>query len=88
MTSTDIIGYAAAFLTTTSFLPQAWQTLRTRDVSGLSFGMYAGFTAGEVLWLAYGLAIRDVPLIVANAVTLALSASILAVKCRAGRHGH
>ena len=44
------IGYAAAVLTTCSFVPQAVLTLRTRDVSGISSGMYASFTLGVALW--------------------------------------
>jgi MtN3 and saliva related transmembrane protein len=52
---TDLIGYAAAFLTTVSFVPQVWLTLRTRDVSGVSLGMYSLFTLGIALWLIYGL---------------------------------
>ena len=42
---TDLIGYMAACLTTFSFVPQAWLTFRTKDVSGLSVGMYSVFTA-------------------------------------------
>ena len=33
MTFVDALGYAAACLTTFSFVPQAWHTFRTRDVS-------------------------------------------------------
>jgi MtN3 and saliva related transmembrane protein len=74
------LGYAAAALTTAAFVPQAWLTLRTRDVRGISLGMYLCFTVGVALWLAYGLALGQWPIVVANAVTLALAASILAVK--------
>ncbi len=80
MPLSDWIGYAAAALTTVSFVPQAWLTWRTRDVSGISLGMYASFTAGVALWLAYGVVLGEWPIIVANAVTLALASSILAVK--------
>ena len=45
------IGYLAAMLTTASFVPQAWLTFRSRDVSGISLGMYSAFTAGVALWL-------------------------------------
>ncbi len=79
------LGYAAAALTTAAFVPQAWLTLRTRDVRGISLGMYLCFTVGVALWLAYGLALGQWPIIVANAVTLALAASILAVKIDVGR---
>ena len=80
MTPTDLLGYCAAALTTLSFLPQALLTLRTRDVAGISLGMYGAFTLGVALWLAYGLALGEWPIVAANAVTLALSATILAVK--------
>jgi len=78
----DWIGYLAASLTTLAFLPQALHTFRTRDVSGISLGMYALFTAGVALWLVYGLLLRAWPIIVANAVTLALALTILAMKLR------
>ncbi len=76
----DLIGYIAASLTTLSFLPQAVHTFRTRDVSGISLGMYALFTVGVALWLVYGLLLGAWPLIVANAVTLALALAILVMK--------
>ena len=79
---TEALGYAAAVLTTGSFLPQAWLTLRTRDVSGISAGMYAAFTLGVALWLAWGVLLLQWPVIVANTVTLALSGTILAIKLR------
>ncbi len=78
----DLIGYIAASLTTLSFLPQAVHTFRTRDVSGISLGMYALFTVGVALWLVYGLLLAAWPLIVANAVTLALALAILVMKLR------
>jgi MtN3 and saliva related transmembrane protein len=81
-TLTDWIGYAAAALTTSSFVPQALLTLRTRDVSGISLGMYSAFTLGVALWLLYGLRLGQWPVVVANALTLVLAAIILVVKIR------
>ena len=80
MNHQDTLGYLAAALTTGSFVPQALHTLRTRDVSGISLAMYGTFTAGVALWLAYGLAWGEWPSVVANAVTLALAATILVAK--------
>ena len=76
------VGYLAAFLTTCSFVPQAWLTFRSRDVRGISLGMYSVFATGVALWLAYGLLLRAWPLVVANGVTLALAVAILAMKLR------
>jgi MtN3 and saliva related transmembrane protein len=81
----EIIGYCAAFLTTIAFLPQALQSWRTRDLSGISVGMYSLFTVGVGLWLIYGLIIEKWPLIVANALTFALALSILVLKLRDGK---
>ena len=82
MLLSDAIGYVAAFLTTASFVPQAWLTFRTRDVSGISLGMYSVFAVGVALWLAYGLVLGAWPIVVANAITLALALSILVMKLR------
>lgn len=76
----ETIGYCAAFLTTLAFLPQAIQSWRTRDLSGVSLGMYSLFTAGVALWLIYGLIIEKWPLILANTLTFALAMSILLLK--------
>jgi len=80
--NTDLLGYAAAALTTCSFVPQAVLTLRTRDTRGISLGMYSAFTLGVALWLVYGWLLGEWPIIVANTVTLALAATILVTKIR------
>ncbi len=80
----DLIGSAAAVLTTASFIPQAWHSFKTRDVSGISLGMYSVFTVGVALWLVYGILLLAWPLIIANSITLALAATILGMKLRFG----
>lgn len=80
----DVIGYCAAALTTLSFVPQAWLTFRTRDVRGVSLGMYSAFTLGIALWLLYGLLVGAWPIVAANAITLALATTILCMKLRYG----
>jgi MtN3 and saliva related transmembrane protein len=77
-------GYAAAVLTSGSFIPQAVMTIRTRDTRGISRDMYAMFTVGVALWLGYGIAIGSWPMIAANTVTLALAVTILVLKIRFG----
>lgn len=80
MNLTDLLGYCAATLTTLSFLPQALLTLRTRNVAGISLGMYGAFTLGVALWLAYGLVLAQWPIVIANALTLVLASVILVMK--------
>jgi MtN3 and saliva related transmembrane protein len=81
----DIVGSLAAILTTISFLPQAWHSFKTRDVSGVSLGMYSVFTVGVALWLVYGLLLRAWPIVVANVITLGLAMAILGMKVVFGR---
>ena len=78
----DLIGYCAAVLTTASFVPQAWHTFRTRDVRGISLGMYSAFTAGVACWLLYVLLLGAWPVVIANLITLGLAAAILVMKLR------
>jgi len=80
MSTTEILGYCAAFLTTASFLPQAILTLKTRNTSSLSLSMYSLFTVGVLFWLIYGIQKTDYAIIFANSITLFLSAIILSFK--------
>ena len=80
MSLTELFGYSAAVLTTISFVPQAWHTFKTRDVRGISLGMYGVFTAGVACWLIYGLSLGAWPIVIANVVTLVLAGGILAMK--------
>lgn len=80
----ELLGFAGAVLTTASFIPQAVMTIRTRETHGISRGMYIIFTTGVAFWLAYGIAIHSLPMILANTVTLGLAGTILGLKLRYG----
>ena len=69
-------------MTTGAFIPQVVKTIRTKDTSGISLGMYTMQLAGVVLWLCYGLSIHDGALIMANGVTSVLSSIILGYKLK------
>ncbi|MGN6180488.1 MAG: SemiSWEET family sugar transporter [Mucilaginibacter sp.] len=78
----NAIGLVAAFGTTISFLPQAIKTIRTKDTSAISLPMYVLFTAGTVLWLAYGILDNAPPVVIGNFVTLVFASIILAFKIK------
>ncbi len=75
-----MIGVAAGTLTTIAFLPQVIKTWRTRSAKGLSLGMFSIFCTGVALWLVYGFLMNDVPIILANLVTLVLAITLLVFK--------
>jgi len=78
----DLIGYAAATLTTLAFIPQTLHSWRSRDLSGVSLSMYSLFTLGVALWLTYGVVLEIWPIIIANAITLGLAGTVLFLKVR------
>jgi MtN3 and saliva related transmembrane protein len=79
---TTAIGFLAAMGTTLSFLPQALKIIKTKDTKSISLSMYILFVSGVFLWLIYGVLRQDVPVIIANAVTLILASLILYFKIK------
>jgi len=79
-----IIGLIAATCTTCSFLPQVIKILQSKRTNDVSLLMYAILTTGLFLWLIYGLILKDIPLIVANSVSLTLSLCVLVLKIKHG----
>lgn len=84
MDLTMAIGLVAGVLTTLAFMPQLRKTWKSKSVKDMSLVMLISFTTGVFLWLIYGVLIQATPIILANVVTLALAAAILALKIRYG----
>lgn len=82
MNLTALIGFVAGTLTTLSFVPQVYKAWHSKRCEDLSWGMIITFSAGVALWLAYGLLLWAAPIIIANAVTLALLIMIAILKVR------
>jgi MtN3 and saliva related transmembrane protein len=80
MDLTSLIGAGAAVFSTTSFAPQAWKIIKTRDTEAISARMYALTVAGFGLWSLYGFLRSDWTLDIPNVICLGLSAFILAMK--------
>ena len=77
MEKVDIFGFIAAILTTSAFLPQVIKTIREKNTKSLSLPMYLILTSGLLLWLTYGILIKDWALIIANSITGVLALIIL-----------
>lgn len=77
-----MIGSIAAILTTFAFLPQVVRVVKTKDTESIALGMYVMQVIGIALWLAQGLHIGDLPLILANSVSFLLSGIILIYKLK------
>jgi MtN3 and saliva related transmembrane protein len=86
MDAATLVGAAATLCSTTSFVPQAWKVIRTRDTSSISKKMYVITVIGFSLWFAYGLLLEQWPLIVTNGICLLLSSFILTMKVLPKHH--
>ncbi len=78
------VGLLAAFCSTAAFLPQVIKTWRTRSTKDISLVMFTVLIIGILLWLTYGIIIRDIPLIIANTITLVFAGTILFFKLKHG----
>jgi len=71
-------------LTTLCWVPQAIKIIRERETRAISLSGTTLCVLGVLLWLVYGLAIVDGPLIGSSIVTFAITAVILVLKIRHG----
>lgn len=81
----EIIGYVAAAFTTICYIPQVWHTYKTKDVTGISLGMYLALAVGVGLWLVYSIILMLVPMILCNAFCWAMIVAMIFMKLRYSR---
>ena len=82
MNTVQLLGLLAGSLTTAAFFPQVITTWKSRSAKDLSLGMFSLFCVGVLLWLVYGIIVRDIPVIAANMLTLMLASTLLFFKLR------
>ena len=82
MDPVTVIGLIAAACTTFAYVPQAVKNIKTKDTKSLSLIMYVIMTVGIVLWLYYGVLKNDLPIIIANTITLLFAGIILILKIK------
>lgn len=73
----EILGYACGACTTIAFLPQTIKSIRTRNVSGLSWLTYTIYCIGCALWMLYGIYLNSFQMVLFNGITLLLNGIIL-----------
>jgi MtN3 and saliva related transmembrane protein len=76
----ELLGYTAAVLTTISFVPQVILVYKTKDTDSISLSMFLIFSIGTFAWGLYGLLLKQLPILLANGITLVLALYILHMK--------
>tara|TARA_E500000178_G_scaffold319057_1_gene340989 strand:- start:278 stop:535 length:258 start_codon:yes stop_codon:yes gene_type:complete len=77
MLNPEYIGFVAAILTTSAFLPQALKVWKSKTADGLSLTMYLVMGTGTLCWLIYGLLIHSPSVIVANSISFSIISFII-----------
>ncbi|KYC52394.1 MAG: MtN3/saliva family protein [Candidatus Methanofastidiosum methylothiophilum] len=77
-----LIGLVAAFLTTASSIPQVIKTIKLKETRDISFWMWSLLSAGIFLWLIYGISKNDLPIILANGISMFLVLTVLSLKIK------
>lgn len=85
MSNATALGYVAGFLTTLAFLPQVIKAWRSQSTEDLSWVMLTSFSCGVSLWVVYGIMLDEPPIILFNAITLALTLVLATIKFRHDR---
>ena len=80
LNSSEVFGFASATLSTIAFLPQVVKTWKTRSAKDVSYALLLTFSTGCLCWVIYGYQVEAKPVMIANAFTLALNLTILAMK--------
>jgi MtN3 and saliva related transmembrane protein len=75
-------GFIAGTLSTLSFIPQLVKIIRSRSTTDISLIAFTLLGAGVAFWIGYGIFINSVPVMLFNAITLALVVTIISLKVR------
>ena len=76
----EIIGFIAAILTISAYVPQVYKIWKTKNSESVSLSMYLVMFLGISLWLVYGINVKSASIIVANTITLVIILMILYFK--------
>ena len=79
-----MIGFAAGFFTTVSFVPQITKIWKSKSAEDVSKKMFLAVAFGVSLWLVYGMLLQQWPIIIWNSISLVLASTILFLKYKFG----
>lgn len=82
MPNIEILGFIAAVLTTSAFVPQVYKAWKHKSTKDISLTMYLTFLLGIILWFIYGISINSLSVAVANGVTIVLAIAIIFAKIK------
>lgn len=82
MDSATILGYTASAVTVFTFLPQVIKTWKEKSAKNVSLMMFVIAIANEILWIAYGVMINNMVIIVTNVIMMCMASIMIYLKFR------
>jgi MtN3 and saliva related transmembrane protein len=83
MDAVQIVGFSAAALITAANIPQAFKVIKTKSTKGISSWSYGILFAANLLWVAYGIMQRDLPIVISNSISAVLCGIIWIIRLTA-----
>jgi Uncharacterized conserved protein len=77
-----IIGLVAGLCTATSLLPQVIKTFKEKKAEQVSLFMLIVLLSGQILWLVYGVAKSDIPIIATNGFSLLVDILMIVLRVK------
>jgi MtN3 and saliva related transmembrane protein len=80
MTTLTTIGYCAGTLSSLGFVPQVIKGFRTKHMKDVALWQPLLLTVGMILWLIYGIMLKEMPMILANTFAIICNAIVIVQK--------
>ncbi len=80
MDGAEILGHVGSALSSLTFIPQVYQTWKTKRVKDLNFFMMLIVFISTVIWVMYGVAKNILPVIICNSIICGLSTILIYFK--------
>ncbi len=81
---TEFIGHLGSALSSVTFMPQVYQTWKTKSVKDLNLAMMLIVFISTLIWIAYGVGRGLLPVIICNSIISILSLVLIFFKFRYG----
>ena len=78
----ELLGYAATLVGAIQLVPEVMKALRTHHLKDLSWGMISLMLISSVLWIAYGIAILTIPLVISAGMNMLFEVSLAVLKVK------
>ena len=82
MDTTEVLGHIGSALSSLTFIPQVYQTWKTKSVNDLNIYMMLIVFISTIIWVFYGVSRGLLPVIICNTIICLLSIVLIFFKIK------